>query len=149
MFHHIEIRQQLPAKATILVGSTYGNIHISYHPAPLTLSHTDVKPSYGSKPLDVIAVREDQMSWGEDIKHCPVELLTFYPPGAENISKIAIEHLKYDGKSVVDFRTQHLKDFPSLPLGIYSMVEGWRIESWMRSDIRMTMTDILARILVE
>lgn len=89
------------------------------------------------------------MPWGEDIKHCAVKLLTCYPPGAENISKKAIKHLKYDGRSVVDSRAEHLKGFPSLPLGISSMVEGWRIESWMRSDIRMTMMDIVAWILVE
>lgn len=52
----------------------------------------------------------------------------------------------YDGKLLLDFRGNPVRDFPSLPLVISSMVEGWRVEAWTRSDKRMNMTDIIARI---
>ena len=95
------------------------------------------------------AVHEDQLSWGEDIKHHPAELLSFYPPTVVSVSEKAIGNLKYDGKLLLDYCGKALRDFSSLPLVISSMVEGWRVEAWMRSDSRMKMTDILTRIPVE
>ena len=92
------------------------------------------------------AVHEDQLSWGSDIKHRPGELLSFDRPTAENVSKKEIGYLKYDGKVPLDFRGKPLRNFPSLPLVISSDVEGWRVEAWMRSDLRMKMPDIIARI---
>lgn len=94
------------------------------------------------------AVHEDQLSWGKDIKYRPVDLLSFNPPPAENMSKKAIGNLKYDGKLLLDFRGQPIRDFPSLPLVISSMVEGWRAEAWMRSG-QMSVMDIVARIPVK
>ena len=91
-------------------------------------------------------MHEDQLSWGEDIKHRPVELRMFDPSGGENEPKKAIGHLKYDGKLVVDYRHEPVQAFPSLPLVISSNAEGWRIEGWMRSDKRIRITDIVARI---
>ena len=92
------------------------------------------------------AVHEDQLSWGEHIKHRPVELLSFHQPSANKASKNATGNLRYDGKLLLDFRGEPLRDFSSLPLIISSAVEGWRVEAWMRSDSRMGMTDIVARI---
>lgn len=57
------------------------------------------------------------MSWGKDIKHCPVELLTFNPPGAKTISNNAMEHLEYGGKSLPNCRAEHLEDFPNFAAG--------------------------------
>ena len=73
----------------------------------------------------------------------------FYSPTTHKTSEKVIRHLKYDGKLVVDFRGEPLRDFSSLPLVISSKVEGWRIEAWMRSDSRIKMTDIMARMPVE
>lgn len=95
------------------------------------------------------AVHKDQLSWGRDINHRPVELLSFDPPNAHRMSKKAIGSLKYDGKLLKDFDGKSLRDFPSLPLVISSKVEGWRVEAWMRSDSRMKITDIIARIPVK
>ena len=145
LYHH-EYREELIAQAAAAVGATYGNIISKNHKVSLTLRHVDCEPSSGSTPLDVTAVHEDQLSWREDIEHRPVELLTFYPPTAGNVSRKAIENLKYDSKLLLDFRGKPIRDFPSLPSVISSMVEGWRIEAWMRSNSRMTMTDIVARI---
>ena len=80
------------------------------------------------------------------MEHRPVELLTFYPPTAENVSKKEIENLKLNSKLLLDFHGNPVRDFPSLPLVISSMVEGWRIEAWMRCDTRISMTDVIARI---
>lgn len=142
-------RKELLTQAAKAVGTTYGNIHRNCHHAPLTLRHTDHEPECGSAPLDMTAVHEDQLSWGKDIKHHPAELLSFYPPTVVSVSEKAIGNLKYDGKLLLDYRGKALRDFPSLPLVISSMVEGWRVEAWMRSDSRMKMTDILTRIPVE
>ena len=79
-------------------------------------------------------MHEDQLSWGEEIEHRPIELLMFNPPGGENPAKRAIGHLRYDGKLVVDYRQEPVQNYPSLPLVISSKAEGWRIEAWMRSD---------------
>lgn len=148
IFHH-DHRKDLLAQAAEAVGATYGTFHGNCHHAPLTLRHTDYEPSRGSTPLDVTAVHKDQLSWGGDIRHRPVELLSFYPPAAENVSNKAIGNLKYDDKLLLDFRGKPLKDFPSLPLVISSTVEGWRVEAWARSDSRMSITDIIARIPVK
>ena len=127
---------------------TYGKFHINvtYHRTPPTLTDAGHEPSSGLKPFDVTAVHENQLSWGEDIKHRPVELLMFDPFGGENEPKKAIGHMKYDGKLVVDYRQEPVQNFPSLPLVISSKAEGWRIEGWMRSDKRIRITDIVARI---
>ena len=66
------------------------------------------------------------MSWGEYIKHRPVEILTFYPPVVVNILKKAIEHLEHDGKSVVDFRGEHLIDFQPC---------RWPSQAWSRDGV--------------
>lgn len=92
------------------------------------------------------AVHENQISWGKDGKHRPIELHLFNPPTAENLPTKAIGHLKYDGKLLLDFNGKRLRDFRSLPLIISSTVEGWRVEAWMRSDSRMKTRDIIARI---
>lgn len=93
LYHH-EDRKELIAQAAAAVGATYGNILSKNHKASLILRHVDYEPSSRSTPLDVTAIHEDQLSWGEDMEHRPVELLTFYPPTAENVSKKAIENLK-------------------------------------------------------
>ena len=149
IYHH-DIREQLFKKAAGSVGGTYGKFHISitYPRAPLTLTDADHEPLCGLKPFDVTAVHEDQLPWGEDIEHRAVELLMFDPSGGESEPKKAIGHLKYDGKIVVDYRQEPVQTFLSLPLVISSKAEGWRIEGWMRSEKRIGITDIVARISV-
>ena len=147
--YHYEYRKELLAQAATAVGATYGNTHRSCHHLCLTLRRTDHEPTCGSTPLDVTAVHPNQLLWGRDIKHRPVELLLFNPPTASDLSKTAVETLKYGGKLLLDFREKPVRDFPSLPLVISSKVEGWRVEAWMRSDSRMKMTDIVARIPVK
>ena len=113
------------------------------------LEYIDQKPKFESTPLDVTAVHEDQLSWGEDIKHRPGELLFFHRPTAENVSKKEIGCLECDGKVLLDFRGEPLRDFPNLPLVISSHVEGWRVEAWLRADARMHVSDITARLPVK
>lgn len=148
LYHH-EHREELIAQAATAVGATYGNILGKNDKASLTLRNVDREPSSGSTPLDVTAVHEDQLSWGEDMEHRPDDLLRFYPPTAGNVSRKAIENLKYDSKLLLDFRGNPVRDFPSLPLVISSMVEGWRLEAWKRADNRMKMSDIVARVPVD
>lgn len=50
------------------------------HQERLTLRYVEHKPSSVSAPLDATAVHKDQMSWGEDFEHRPVEMLAFHPP---------------------------------------------------------------------
>lgn len=76
-------------------------------------------------------------------------MLRFYPPSTENVSTNAIDNLMYDGKPLLNFRGNPVRHFRTLPLAISSMVEGWRVEAWTRSDKRMSMMDIIARIPVE
>lgn len=99
--------------------------------------------------MDVTAVHKDQLSWAEDIEYRPIELLSFYPPTTKQVSKKAIVNLRYDGKLLLDVRGKPLRDFPSLPLVISSMVKAFRVEAWMRSDRRMRIADITARMPVE
>lgn len=99
--------------------------------------------------MDVTAVHKDQLSWAKEIGHHPTELLSFYPPTAKNVSKKAIGNLKYDGKLLLDVNGNAVRDFPSLPLVISSMVEGFRVEAWMRSDSRMVAWDIISRMPAE
>ncbi len=65
------------------------------------------------------------------------------------MSRVKVENLRYDGKLLLDFSGEPIRDFPSLPLVISSKVEGWRVEAWRRSDSRMKCTDIIARIPVK
>ena len=88
-------------------------------------------------------MHEDQLPWGEDIERRAVELLMFDPSGGESEPKKAIGHLKYDGKIVVYYRQEPVQEFLSLPLVISSKAEGW-----MRSDKRIGITNIVARISV-
>ncbi|CAF9926878.1 hypothetical protein IMSHALPRED_007076 [Imshaugia aleurites] len=144
--NHQESEHEEAAKA---VGATYGNLYERYHQALLTRRHTDHEPSCGSALVDVTAVHKDQLSWAEDIEYRPIELLSFYPPTTKQVSKKAIVNLRYDGKLLLDVRGKPLRDFPSLPLVISSMVKAFRVEAWMRSDRRMRIADITARMPVE
>ena len=111
--HDHDIREQLLKKAAESVGKTYNKFHIdvTYQYAPLNMTNTDHKPSCGLKPFDATAVHEDQLSWGEEIEHFPVELQMFNPPGGENRPERAIGHLRYGGKLVVDYRQEPVQIF--------------------------------------
>ncbi len=110
------------------------------------LVRIDHEPSCGSAPFDETAAHEDQLSWGEDIEYRPGDLLSFNKPTVDNVSRGKVEDLRYDGKLLLDFSGEPIRNFPSLPLVISSKVEGWRVEAWTRSDSRMKCTDIIARI---
>lgn len=47
---------------------------------------------------------------------------------------------------VVDWEGNAIRGFKNIPVCISSNVEGWRIESWMRADARLRMSDLVARI---
>ena len=53
--------------------------------------------------------------------------------------------MRYKGRIVHDVAGNPVRDF-QIPLTISSAVEGLRIESWMRSDDRLTLRDIEARM---
>ena len=53
--------------------------------------------------------------------------------------------MKYKGRVVLDYAGNPIRNF-RIPLTISSKVEGLRLESWLRSDDRLTLGDIEARL---
>jgi len=46
---------------------------------------------------------------------------------------------------VTDLEGDPIRDIKHLPICISSNVEGWRVEAWMRRDLRLKYSDIEAR----
>ena len=54
--------------------------------------------------------------------------------------------MKFGTATVLDWEGRPILDFRNLPNTISSNVEGWRMEAWMRQDLRITVHDIVARL---
>lgn len=56
--------------------------------------------------------------------------------------------MKFRGRLVVDWRGHPIKNCRRFPIFISAQVEGWRVEALMRLDPRVTLEDIVARMIL-
>ncbi|WEW56608.1 hypothetical protein PRK78_002056 [Emydomyces testavorans] len=74
----------------------------------------------------------------------PLLLFMLEPP--EQSHSEPVGHLMENGRPVLDFQGNPVRNFPFLPRYISVKPTGWLIEFWMRSDTRLTYRDIKARM---
>ena len=104
------------------------------------------EPARGTHPLDVTAPMTTQMHWDlEKRSGWPNNLKLWQRPTPWINPTYNVGVMRYKGRIVHDFAGNPIRDF-RIPLTISSAVEGLRIESWMRSDDRLTLGDIEARM---
>ena len=104
------------------------------------------EPASGTHPLDITAPMSTQMHWDlENRSDWPANLKLWQRPTPWNNPTYDVDVMRYKGRIVHDFAGNPIRDF-RIPLTISSTVEGLRIESWMRSDDRLTLGDIEARM---
>ena len=100
----------------------------------------------GDDPLDLTAVMSTQMTWDLGNRTFRPDILKlWHRPTPWNNPTYDIGVMKYKGHVVLDTTGTPIRNF-RIPLTISSKVEGLRIEAWMRSDDRLTLGDIEARL---
>ncbi|CAF9921685.1 MAG: hypothetical protein ALECFALPRED_001856 [Alectoria fallacina] len=110
------------------------------------LRYVNGEPESGNDPMDITAVERTQMHWNmSDRKHWPKNLTLWKRPTSWNNPTYDIGVMKYKGRVVLDYAGNPIRNF-RIPLTISSKVEGLRLESWLRSDDRLTLGDIEARL---
>lgn len=75
----------------------------------------------------------------------PNNLTLYDAPNPRNNPTYEIGVMKYKGRVVLDYKENPIRNF-RIPATISSKVEGLRIEAWMRSDHRLNLGDIEARV---
>ena len=104
------------------------------------------QPQSGDHPLDVTAAYSRQMHWDmENRVHWPANLTLWERPKPWNNPTYDVGVMKYKGHVVLDTTGSPIRNF-RIPLTISSKIDGLRIESWMRADDRLTLSDIAARL---
>ena len=103
-------------------------------------------PDHGIDSMDITSFHRDQRDWGSSRAHWPT-ILTLWaePPGPRPIYHIG--YLRFNGQLILDYAGTPIRAFHNLPLTISSAVKGFRLEAWMRQDMkRLRVNDILARL---
>lgn len=91
-------------------------------------------------------MEESQITWDmNDRRFWPKNLTLFERPHLWKTPTYDIDVMRYKGRIVHDHNGDPIRNF-RIPLTISSKVEGLRMESWMRSDDRLTLGDIEARV---
>lgn len=96
--------------------------------------------------MDITSFHPDQRDWASSRVHWPT-ILTLWaePPGPR--PTYPIDYLLFNGHLILDYAGTPIRAFRNLPLTISSAVKGFRLEAWMRQDLkRLHFTDILARL---
>ena len=109
-----------------------------------TIAHE--APDHGIDSMDITSFHPDQRDWGSSRAHWPT-ILTLWaePPGPRPTYRIG--YLLFNGQLILDYAGTPMRAFRNLPLTISSAVKGFRLEAWMRQDIkRLRVHDILARL---
>lgn len=102
-------------------------------------------PERGKEPTDVTAFHGPHVNWQEDRMNRPDVLLKFAPPEKYARADNNIGFLHFKGHVIIDFRNNPLKAY-NMPLTFARGVEGWRLESIRRTDVRISLKDIEARL---
>lgn len=106
----------------------------------------NAEPEIGSDPMDTTAVESTQIHWDMGNRtHWPTNITLWNRPTPWVNPTYEIGIMKYEGRVVLDYAGNPIRNF-RIPLTVSSKVEGLRIESWMRSDERLTLGDIEARV---
>ena len=103
-------------------------------------------PDHGIDSMDITSFHPDQRDWGSSRAHWPT-ILTLWaePPGPRPTYPIG--YLLFNGQLILDYAGTPIRAFRNLPLTISSAVKGFRLEAWMRQDIkRLRVHDVLARL---
>ena len=104
------------------------------------------EPRRGHHPLDRTAVYSPQMTWAlRNRQFWPPVLRLWQRPTPWNNPTYEIGVMRYKGHVVLDTTSKPVRGF-RIPLTISSEVEGLRTEAWMRSDSRLSLKDIEARL---
>ena len=124
----------------------YGSLVWSYSNNQADQIAVNRAPDRGADPLDVTAPISSQMHW--DLKnrvHWPPRLHLWNRPISGTNPMYDIGVMRYKGHVVLDTAGKPIRGF-RIPLIISSQIEGLRIEAWMRSDDRLLLGDIEARL---
>ncbi|KAM0798811.1 hypothetical protein BDR22DRAFT_857828 [Usnea florida] len=109
-------------------------------------AYTHELPDHGIDFMDITSFHPDQRDWGSSRAHWPT-ILTLWaePPGPR--PNYHIGYLLFNGQLILDYAGTPIRAFRNLPLTISSAVKGFRLEAWIRQDIkRLRVNDILARL---
>ena len=87
-----------------------------------------------------------QIHWDfKNRAHWPRVLDFWARPNPWNNPTYNVGFMRYKGHLVLDYSGEPINDF-RIPLTISSRVEGLRVQAWLRSDNRLTLADIEARM---
>lgn len=117
------------------------NLHIStdhWHEA-----HT---PEGEQSQGDITAYKPDQEYWGPNPRDRPDVLRQWQAPVTRQNPGDQPGLMRFNGRTVLDWKGNEIREFSNLPKTISSKVEGWRVEAWTREDPRLKLSDIMARL---
>ena len=104
-------------------------------------------PGQGKGPSDTTSFLEDHKDWGPLRKDRPKILFQLEPPKPRVDPDNKVGILTYQGRVVLDWSGQPVKEFRELPFTISSHVEGWRLEAILRTNSKIVLNDILSRMI--
>ena len=142
---HSDIREDLLKDAQ--AKGQYGKVHrnsVSHCSALLTA--LVYKPEQGNDPVDITSFLEDHREWGPLRKDRPKILFQLEAPKPRVDPEYQLDILTHQGRIVLNWGWQPITDFRELPHTISSQVEGWRMEAILRMHSRITLSDILSRM---
>ena len=112
----------------------------------LTEFTVNEQPKSGDHPMDLTAVESTQITWAMlDRRFWPRVLTLWDRPTPRNNPTYHVGTMRYKGHPVLDYAGNPIRNF-RFPVTVSSNVEGLRLEAWLRSDNRLTMADIVARM---
>ena len=96
--------------------------------------------------MDITCFHPDQCDWASSRAHWPT-ILTLWAEPPSPPPTYPIGCLLFNGQLILDYSGTPIRAFRNLPFTISSAVKGFRLEAWMRQDIkRLRVNDILARL---
>ncbi|MCJ1435826.1 hypothetical protein MMC27_005202 [Xylographa pallens] len=125
--YHDDIRDSLIARASAL--GTYRYPH-----------------GVGTLPNDITAYKEEQRDWGADRANWPAILFQYEPTKPAPRTPKAGHWKTAAGEVILDIVNDPLLDYTELPDTISSCEKPAFLEAWFRSNSRIVMKDIRARM---
>lgn len=107
----------------------------------------------GPDERDVTSFVSSQKDWGGDRDQRPDILFDLYKPVQQNLPEPGYLFTPSPTQAfpelcvvIDDYERQPLLNYPELPIIISTRVEGWLLEAWMRSNLEISIEDLLQRM---
>ncbi|MCJ1416080.1 hypothetical protein MMC32_002415 [Xylographa parallela] len=100
----------------------------------------------GTLPNDITAYKKEQRDWGADRANWPAILYQYEPTKPTPRTPKAANWKTAAGELILDIVNDPLLDYPELPDTISSCEKPAFLEAWFRSNSRIVMKDIRARM---